>query len=210
MADSEKLNFLFKTRKTAIQRLIDNGYDIPKSEVSPDDFKKLFYKGLHHLYFPDIIINSEDEKEKGLLVYFEPNIKFDKKTFLSRLAYVTQQYNNPAKIFFATETINLTNKPKANMFVKNELEKHPHVTIWKDLYPFSITKNILFPTCKKLSKLEMNTFLDYSRIKKENLKKVEKEDPLSIQYGLEIGDVIKIIRKNGDIDYRLVVMKGTT
>ena len=208
--DPSKIKILYKRRNTAINRLIASDYKIPKDNLSFEDFKILYNQNLHHLYYPDIKIRDEnDDVKTGLLVYFQPNIKFDKKNFLSQLSAVKEVFDDPGQIFFALETTNSINKPKANIFVQTELEKHSNVQIWTDLYSFDISKNNLMPKFFKLSPEEKSEYLSISGKKDKHFPKLYDTDPLCLHCGAKIGEMIKIIRKNGDISYKIVIKEGT-
>lgn len=114
------------------------------------------------------------------------------------------------------ETINLLNKIKikhciiiyiesATPVVKKLINNSAEIEIelfMKDELEYNITKHILVPTHKGMSKKEIIEF----KKKHSNLKLpgLLKNDPISRFYNFKRGDIIKIFRPGGFISYRIV------
>ena len=213
--ENSEIGLLFKVRKTVLTTLKNRGYDVPEgsTKLSFDDFKMLYEKTRHHLYFPEMkAMNIKDEYKKGggVLVYFESSDKFDKRIFQARMTQLSKEYPDLDKLFFVLKTYGSAKKQKLNNFVKSELLKHPNVEILESIYPFDFMKNIVVPECFLLSEDEKNAVLNIVDTPIYKLPKIETIDPISERLDAKIGDIIYIKRNGGkDISYRVVVKPGT-
>ena len=212
---SNKIDLLFKVRKNALITLRDRGYDIPKGsfKIEFDDFKNLYEKNLHHVYLPNVKpINLAEENKKGggILIYFEPSDKFDKKIFVSSVEKLTTEYKDLDKLFFVLKTYGNNNPSKLNTFVKIELQKYPNVEILQHIYPFDIMENMILPECHLLTSTEKKAVLEMYDTPLSKFPKMEKSDPVAVRFGAIIGDMIYIKRNGGrEITYRVVIKNGS-
>jgi DNA-directed RNA polymerase I, II, and III subunit RPABC1 len=213
--ENSEIGLLFKVRKTVLTTLKNRGYLVPEgsTQLSFDDFKMLYEKTKHHLYFPEMeVMNIKDENKKGggVLVYFESSDKFDKRILQSRMIQLGKEYQDLDKLFFVLKTYGSVKKQTLNGFVKSELLLHPHVEILQSIYPFDFMKNIVVPECFLLSEDEKNAVLNILDTPLYKLPKFEITDPIPERLDAKIGDVIYIKRNGGkDISYRVVVKPGT-
>ena len=100
---------LYKIRDTTIKTLFDRGYEIPEgvNKLSFTNFKSLYEKNRHHLYFPDIETPNlpiEEKKGGGILVYFEQLEDFSRKTLEARIAQLDGEYPNLDRLFFVLKS----------------------------------------------------------------------------------------------------------
>lgn len=213
--ENSEFGLLFKVRKTVLTTLKNRGYDVPEgsTKLSLDDFKTLYEKTRHHLYFPEMkAMNIKDEYKKGggVLVYFESSDKLDKRIFQARMLQLNKEYPNLDKLFFVLKTYGSSKKQTLTGYVKSELLKHPNVEILESIYPFDFMKNIVMPECFLLSEDEKNSVLNILDTPIYKLPKIETIDPISERLDAKIGDIIYIKRNGGkDISYRVVVKPGT-
>lgn len=150
--ENSEFGLLFKVRKTVLTTLKNRGYDVPEgaTKLSLDDFKTLYEKTRHHLYFPEMeVTNIEDEYKRGggVLIYFESSDKLDKRIFQARMLQLNKEYPNLDKLFFVLKTYGSSKKQTLTGYVKSELLKHPNVEILQGIYPFDFMKNIVVPEC---------------------------------------------------------------
>ena len=212
--ENSEIGLLFKVRKTVLTTLKNRGYDIPEgsTKLSLDDFKLLYEKTRHHLYFPEMKvqkIKEENKKGGGVLVFFESSDKIDKRIFQTRMTQLNKEYPNLDKLFYVLKTYGSAKKQKLN-HVNPELLMHPNVEILENIYPFDLMKNIVVPECFLLSEDEKNAVLDILDTSIHKLPKIEITDPISERLDAKIGDLIYIKRNGGrDITYRVVVKPGT-
>ena len=213
ISENNEISLLFNVRNTALTTLKDRGYEIPvgSTKLTFEDFKSLYDQNRHHLYYPEMKpINLEEEHKRGggVLVYFEPSDKFDKKIFLARISQLNKEFPNLDKLFFILKTYGNTKTKKLNNFVKTELVKHPNVEILESIYPFDFTKNNILPECYLLSEEDKNAVIDFLDTPITKFPKIDIEDPLSIRFGAKIGDVI-FIKQNGGLEFRYRVVVKT-
>lgn len=198
-----KLYEELEVRKNGLRTLRDRGFKIPDPMfmLTLDDFAKIREKELHHIFFPRLEnIDGTIYESGGVLMYFESSDKMDKKTLQQLLVQLEKEYPTLDKLYIVLY-YNLKQK-KINFNVIDELKNYPHVEIMENIYPFSITDNILMPKCVKLSNEEK---LKVFEIIGKQLPKMVYFDPIAIRYNAKIGDVLKIVRDGGlDISYRII------
>lgn len=69
----------------------------------------------------------------------------------------------------------------------------------------NVTKHVLVPKHELLTKDETMTLLKKYRSVKTQLPRILKSDPVIRYYGWNKGDIVRIIRKSGEITYRCIV-----
>lgn len=190
-------------RNNAIQTLVDRGFRISEGifKLSLEDFEKIREKELHHIYFSELENNDGSEyKDGGVLLYFESSDKMDKKTLQQLLQRLEKAYPNLDKLFIVLQQG--IKQRKINFNVLDELKNYPYVEILDNIFPFSITKNVIMPTFVKLTLEEKEKVLE---IIGTQLPKMIPTDPIAIRYGAKVGDVLKVVRNGGlDISYRII------
>lgn len=206
ISENNEISLLFNVRNTALTTLKDRGYEIPvgSTKLTFEDFKSLYDQNRHHLYYPEmkpINLDEEHKKGGGVLVYFEPSDKFDKKIFLARISQLNKEFPNLDKLFFILKTYGNTKTKKINNFVKTELVKHPNVEILESIYPFDFMKNNILPECYLLSEDDKKAVVEFLDTPVSKFPKIDIKDPLSIRFGAKIGDVI-FIKQNGGLEFR--------
>lgn len=205
-----ELQKLFKLRKSAILRLRRRGFKINDGTFNLpfSDFETLYNNNRHHLYFPEMKDLRSTEPEKvGVLVYFEPSEDFTKKNLLTRIEEINEKYKNLSKLFFALSKS--TNKKTINSFVEGILQKpeNSYVEILQNLYPFDIMESNNLPTSYLLTPEEGKKILELFKASPDNFSTIKPNDPLTIELGASLGDIIYIERtEDGEVDfcYRLV------
>ena len=190
-------------RKNALRTLQDRGFKVPDPMfmLSLDDFTKIREKELHHIFFLKLEnIDGSVYEGGGVLMYFESSDKIDKKSLQQLLIRLEKEYPTLDKLYIILHYG--SKQKKINFNVIDELKNYPHVEIMENIYPFSITDNILMPKCVKLSDDEKSKVFE---IIGKQLPKMIYSDPVAIRYNAKIGDVLKIIRDGGlDISYRII------
>ena len=213
--ENSEIGLLFKVRKTVLTTLKNRGYDVPdgSTKLSLDDFKLLYDKSRHHLYFPEMkVMNIKDENKKGggVLVYFESSNKIDKRIFTARMTQLNKEYPDLDKLFVVLKTYGSVENRTLSIFVKSELLKQPNVEILANIYPFDFMKNIVVPECFLLSEDEKNAVLNILDTPINKFPKINTNDPISERLDAKIGDMIYIKRNGGkEITYRVVVKTDT-
>ena len=190
-------------RNNAIQTLVDRGFRISEGifKLSLEDFEKIREKELHHIFFSELVnIDGSEYKDGGVLLYFEASDKMDKKTLQQLLQRLEKEYPKLDKLFIVLQQG--IKKRKINFNVLDELKNYPYVEILDNVFPFSITKNVIMPTFVKLTLEEKEKVVE---IIGTQLPKMILTDPIAARYGAKVGDILKVVRNGGlDISYRII------
>jgi DNA-directed RNA polymerase subunit H (RpoH/RPB5) len=142
----------------------------------------------------DRIIALKQDQSK-VVVFFSDSVKFNVKNIQMYITIMDE-----LNIFHSI----IVYKEGVTAFTKKAIEQSLEMTFElfaeEDLQ-YNITKHRLQP------KFELLSQKDGEKFKKEfgvKFKVLRKDDPISKFYYYEKGDVIRIIHKNGYIDYRIV------
>jgi len=199
---------LFYVRKTVRQMLQDRGYLVSAQErdESLEDFKAAYSteleKGgdtrdnlrLHHR-------NKHDLTEQ-IYVFFPAGTKIGVKPIRSYYSLMETNLVQRA-IIVAQGMTSFAKQALGEMSPKYKLEQFTETELL-----VNITSHQLVPTHTKLSKDEKRALLDRYKLKDSQLPRIQVSDPVARYYGLERGEVVKIIRTSETagkyITYRLV------
>ena len=211
------LQIMYKVRKTVITTLLDRGYKIPVgvSKLPIEDFRLLWEKNRHHLYFPELSppkMSEDLKKGGGILVYFESSDDFTKKILESRISQLTKEYPNLDMLFFILKTYGVPKKKlKLNTFVVSALAKYPNVSVLENVYPYDFMKNALVPECHLLTEQEKEAVLKLYETPLHTFPKFEIDDPIPKRFGAKVDDLFYIKRQGGsEVSFRVVVKTGST
>lgn len=149
----------------------------------------------------DRIIGCKTNGDK-IVVFLEPVIKFNVDRFKEYVGKLEQlnsssprrEYTEGIVIYIDCVT------PTGKRMIKESFDVHLQLFSIDEIQ-FNITKHRLVPTHIKLEEKESKEFK-----KKFGLKHpaILTTDPVSRFYGYKRGDVVKIVRSNGFITYRIV------
>lgn len=196
---------IYNVRKNIIQRLIDMGYQLsPKMlDLSFQDFLVLYDKDLHHIYYEDI---KYKDGTQNILVYFEMSDEFKKVLVDSRLSMIAKKYRELDNLFIVLKTFDVAREKKRITEIKESpYENIKNIQILNDVYPFDITKSMYYPhKLFSLNKLEIEKVKEtYGETDK--FQKLKLEDPLSIQLGCQLGDIIYMERRDGTKTFKNII-----
>jgi len=195
---------LFYIRRTLVQMMIDRGYLVSQSlkDETVEDFKGKF--------------SSEDSREKLLLlfrknddptdqifIFFPEDQKVGVKPIRSYCEKMREQQVQKAIIVVQQGMSSFAKQALAEMAPKFRLEQFTETELL-----VNITEHSLVPKHTRLSKEEKKALLDKYKMKESQLPRIQIQDPVARYYGLERGEVVKIIRKSETagqyVTYRLV------
>lgn len=166
---------------------MDNSYEICKQM-----FEQRNYQIIEE--YQTYIIALKQNQQK-IIVFFSNDLKINVKNIHS---YLSIAFNLEIK------HIIIIYKTDVTSFTKKIIEQTDDIIFelfdYKDLQ-FNITKHILQPTFQKLDRETANDFKKKFGTKFGIMKK---EDPIAKFYFFQKGDVIRIIRKNNYITYRII------
>jgi len=178
---------LFKVRKTVLEMLADRKYDVPENfHISFEDFLLLLEEN-------NLDIHLMKDGLKSIFVRFlydfNKNVtKKDLDGFIEEIMGTTVDPNIHIILI-------LKNNPsKNNLEMLNKVE---NIEVFSfDYLCFNITKHILVPQHILLTEAEQEELFKKYRCTKAQLPKLPKTDRVARYYGMQAGDVCKIIRKS--------------
>jgi DNA-directed RNA polymerases I, II, and III subunit RPABC1 len=186
MEQIQRKKMFFKVRNTLLEMLKDRNYDINDSEfnISFDVFSAMYSENKQ-----DLVFNKKNEENKIYVHFYIESKNFGKKELTNILTVIDEKYGS--------DNINilivLEDKPTST--IQKELEENDNIEIFfaKKLM-FNITKHVLIPKHKLLNESEIKEILDKYQCKKNQLPKIQYEDPVARYYGAKVGDVFEIVR----------------
>lgn len=186
MEQIQRKKMFFKVRNTLLEMLKDRNYDINDSEfnISFDVFSAMYSENKQ-----DLVFNKKNEENKIYVHFYIESKNFGKKELTNILTVIDEKYGS--------DNINilivLEDKPTST--IQKELEENDNIEIFfaKKLM-FNITKHVLIPKHKLLNEIEIKDILDKYQCKKNQLPKIQYEDPVARYYGARVGDVFEITR----------------
>lgn len=130
-----------------------------------------------------------------MVVFFHENPKFDTKGMKETISLMTEMDIKHALIVYKEDVTSATGST-----MERSIERRFELFAEEDLQ-YNITKHRLQPVFEKLSPEEALTFKKTHGLKFGTLRS---DKPIARFYDYQKGDVIRIIRKDGYITYRIV------
>jgi DNA-directed RNA polymerases I, II, and III subunit RPABC1 len=186
MDQIQRKKMFFKVRNTILEMLKDRNYDINESEfnIGFDIFSAMYSENKQ-----DLVFNKNNDENKIYVHFYTESKNFGKKELTNILTIIDEKYGS--------DNINilivLEDKPTST--IQKELEENHNIEIFfvKKLM-FNITKHVLVPKHKLLNENEIKEILDKYQCKKNQLPKIQYDDPVARYYGAKVGDVFEITR----------------
>lgn len=182
----EKKN-LYKCRKTVLEMLTDRKYDIPANfQISFEDFLLLLEENNLDIH---MIKEGKPTVFVRFLYDFNKNLtKKDLDGFLEEIIEKTQDPNIHTILV-------LRNTPSKNNL--EMLSKVENIEVFSlDSLTFNPVKHYLVPQHILLTEDEQQELFKKYRCTKAQLPKLNKNDRIARHYGMQSGDICKIIRKS--------------
>ena len=145
----------------------------------------------------DDVIMCTKQNGKKLWLFLNIIQKFNVNKYQE---YITVSYKNNIK-----HIIIIANKitPNIRKIIKNNTNLDVKIeTFYEDEMKYNITKHVLVPQHILLSSSESSELKDKYGV--NNFPYILKNDPVCRFYNFPVDSIIKIIRKNNDIVYRIV------
>ncbi|KAF2069434.1 hypothetical protein CYY_009246 [Polysphondylium violaceum] len=200
----EDLNRAYQVRKTVLQMLSDRGYLVANSELeqTKEDFKKVHAAGLKD----NMRYLKKDDPSKQIYVFFPTEPKVGVQPIKK---YVSDMRDHEVDKGIIVVKQNIT--PFAKQALAN-FSQAKNITLEQfneaELL-VNITHHQLVPKHVLLLKEEKFELLSRYKMKESQLPRIQINDPVARYYGLQRGDVVKIVRPSETagryITYRLVV-----
>ena len=203
--DIEELNKLYRIWRTLIQMMVDRGYHVPESMVllSLNGFKQKIGESKSRDCLTMEFCKQEDEDSK-ILIYFPD----DTRITVPIIASIAQRMHKEG--FKRTIMIGKGNiTPSAKQAIV-EVQSHFIIEYFEEKELLvNITEHELVPKHIVMDKDEKAALLARYRVKENQLPKIQVTDPVARYFGLNRGQVVKIVRTSETagkyITYRLAV-----
>ena len=193
-------NMIEKIKNNCIQMLNQRGYSIINDkniilnykEDNIDDNKTQNIENINNIYDNILALKKNGD---NIIVFFIKNTSFDTKGIREILSIMNSNKINHSVVVYKEKVTPVTlgiieqiEDMKIELFSENELQ-------------FNITKHRLQPIFEKISLEDSKNIINKLGTRLPILKK---DGPISRFYDYDRGDVIRVIRKNGYITYRIV------
>eukprot|EP00930_Biecheleria_cincta_P061312 TRINITY_DN46890_c0_g1_i1.p1 TRINITY_DN46890_c0_g1~~TRINITY_DN46890_c0_g1_i1.p1 ORF type:complete len:212 (-),score=50.60 TRINITY_DN46890_c0_g1_i1:67-702(-) len=206
----DEVTKLWRVRKTVFQMLGDRGYFVPEKSLSEtkEEFESAWKEAQENSQGRErflILVHKKDNRDQQLIVFFPDENKrvgvkpirilaekMDERKIREAILVVKQPLTPLAK----TAIQEASAKMRIEVFAENELI-------------INITHHELVPKQVVLTEEEKQQLLNRYKMKPTQLPRVQVTDPLARYFGMQRGEVIKIIRPSETagryVTYRLCV-----
>eukprot|EP01117_Protostelium_nocturnum_P016129 TRINITY_DN6328_c0_g1_i1.p1 TRINITY_DN6328_c0_g1~~TRINITY_DN6328_c0_g1_i1.p1 ORF type:complete len:203 (-),score=71.39 TRINITY_DN6328_c0_g1_i1:55-663(-) len=195
---------LFYIRKTLIEMLLARDYlvDSSKKDETLEDFKHKFNETSSRDSLL-LLQRKKDDPSDQIYVFFPDEAKVAVKTLRNYVNMMTDSKVGKAIIVVQQGMTPFANQALAEIANKYKFEQFTETELL-----VNITKHSLVPEHIRLTKLEKKALLDKYKLKEAQLPRIQMSDPVARFYGLERGEVVKIVRPSETagryVTYRLV------
>eukprot|EP01106_Pelomyxa_sp_JSP_P017603 TRINITY_DN7337_c0_g1_i2.p1 TRINITY_DN7337_c0_g1~~TRINITY_DN7337_c0_g1_i2.p1 ORF type:complete len:206 (+),score=41.48 TRINITY_DN7337_c0_g1_i2:90-707(+) len=199
---------MFQVRKTVLEMLADRQYLITQEErdLNLEQFRAQFCKDGAVTSRENLVLlkRKVDFFQEQIFVFFPDEVKVGVKTIT--------KYNSRMNDEGVTRSI-LVVQQGVTPFARNAMQAMQPAITFEEFKEaellINITKHVLVPRHVVLSKEEKATLLQRYRCKETQLPRMQLHDPVAKYYGLQRGQVVKILRPSETagryITYRLVI-----
>jgi len=195
---------LFQVRRTIIQMVLDRGYLVSQAlkDETMEDFKQTWNNNPSRENLLLLLRKKEDLTEQ-LFVFFPEDEKVGVKPIRNYCIKMQEQSVQRAIMVVRVGMSSFAKQALAEMAPKFKLEQFTETELM-----VNITEHQLVPKHIKLSVAEKKSLLEKYKMKESQLPRIQLNDPVARYYGLERGEVVKIIRPSETagkyVTYRLV------
>jgi len=195
---------LFQVRRTIIQMVVDRGYLVSQAlkDETMEDFKQTWNNNPSRENLLLLLRKKEDLTEQ-LFVFFPEDEKVGVKPIRNYCIKMQEQSVQRAIMVVRVGMSSFAKQALAEMAPKFKLEQFTETELM-----VNITEHQLVPKHIKLSVAEKKSLLEKYKMKESQLPRIQLNDPVARYYGLERGEVVKIIRPSETagkyVTYRLV------
>ncbi|KAL0029120.1 hypothetical protein WJX77_008322 [Trebouxia sp. C0004] len=181
---------LFRVRKTCLEMLNDRGYLIGQDDLEEtrDIFTQKFSEEPKRDDLTLLAPKQEDPTDQ-MFVFFPNEDKVGVKTVKT---YAERMKSEGVTRALMVVQANLT--PFAKQAV-GEMHSKYHMEVFQELeLLINITRHVLVPKHMLLDATEKKTLLDRYKVKDTQLPRIQHSDPVARYYGMQRGQVVRIVR----------------
>jgi len=193
---SEECMRLFRARKTCIKMLKNRGYIVPDKELTmtangfKDDPLFCDERGTPNRAAHNILVEKMDDPEDTIYVFFPEDLKVGVKPIR---VYCDRMKEEDVKKAILVVRDNLT--PFARQAVNEMKQQGYKIEYFKEAELLvDITEHVLVPTHIVMTEEEKKTLLLRYKLRPEQLPRIQESDPVARYFGLNRGQVVKIVR----------------
>lgn len=196
---------LYRIRRTSLEMLNDRGYIVNSEELNMtrDDFQGRF--GDDPRRDDMTLLNpKQDDPTEQIFVFYPEDLKVGVKTIKT---YAERMRNEGVSRAMMVTIANIT--PFARQCLQEMAQKYYIETFEEKELLINITKHVLVPDHRLMSKEEKRQLLERYKVKETQLPRIQFADPVARYYGLQRGDVVRIVRPSETagryVTYRLCI-----
>jgi len=181
---------LFRARETIVKMLTNRKYVVNQEKLSFDDFKSKFGHPVEKERLTLLCVRSDDPNKK-IFVFFPGEEKVDVKALQQYADKMQEQ-----QVYFAIIVVENDMSPFAKKALE-EAKPQYNIEVFKEAeLQVDITEHELVPKHEVLTDDEKQQLLKRYNLKDSQLPRMFPKDPISRYFGLQRGQVVKIIRSS--------------
>ena len=187
---------VYRARKTCMKMLSKRGYNIEEAELemSAQGFKEKFNLGAHDAPARDTMtacVEHEADVDNQIFVFFPDDPKVGVKPIRNYINMMKDESVTRAILVVQEGITPFAKQALAEMAPRYNIEHFREEELLVD-----ITEHVLVPKHEVLTKEEKEELLRRYKLKDTQLPRVQQTDPVAKYYGLNRGEVFKIIRES--------------
>jgi len=203
----DEVGRVFLVRKTVLQMLQDRGYIVPQSDLDMDrDSFRTKFMGESALNREalTLLMQKKDDPTDQIFVFWPEDLKVGVRPVKKYCDRMKEEAVFRAIVIIQQTLTAFAKQVFAEMAPRYTIEHFQEAELL-----VNITEHILVPKHKLLTELEKQTLLAKYKLEDSQLPRIQVNDPVARYYGLQKGQVVKIIRPSETagryVTYRLVV-----
>ncbi|KAH0674613.1 hypothetical protein KY284_025700 [Solanum tuberosum] len=201
----DELTRLYKVRKTMMEMLNDRGYLVEEFEIkmSKQEFLQKYGVNMKRQDL-EILKAKLNNDEKKIYVFFPEGAKVGVKEMRPYAERLRQEEISQA-IFVVQQKLT----PKSLQFI-SEVSTMLHLEVFQEAeLVVNVKDHAIVPEHQPLTNAEKKSLLERYTVKESQLPRIQFNDPIARYYGLNRGQIVKIIRPSETagryVTYRYVV-----
>lgn len=201
----DTLTRLYRIRKTSLEMLNDRGYIVNSEELhmTKEEFQARF--GDEPRRDDMTLLNpKQDDPTEQIFVFYPEDQKVGVKTIKTFAERMRSEGVSRAMMVTIADITPFAKQCLLEMRDKFYIESF----VEKELL-INITKHVLVPDHRLMTKEEKKQLLERYKVKDTQLPRIQFHDPVARYYGLQKGDVVRIVRPSETagryVTYRLCI-----
>ncbi|KII71545.1 DNA-directed RNA polymerases I, II, and III subunit RPABC1 [Thelohanellus kitauei] len=190
MSEDDNVYRLWRIRKTALQLCHDRGYLVSQEELDMDMTKFVSHFTTHpNRKELTIIVAHNDDSKDQMFVFFSDEDRIGIKSLKNYIVKMTQDVVHRCIL-----VIQQALTPTAKQTILEMAPKFIIEYFFEDELMFNILEHELVPEHIVMSQAEKAELLQRYKLKDSQLPRIQITDPVARYFGLQRGQVVKIIR----------------